>query len=431
MEEQKTEQVSKASWLPVVWLILSTWRGRLAPGPGDPSIFEHSPPTMRIVYSILIMLSLAALIHGGIRRKGFIRNNPWIVCLYVLMGLSVLWSPYPYISFKRWIKAFGTLLMALLVLNEKDPLAAFCAIMRRYCLLTIPLSLFLCLFVPSIGIFTHADGRTFYAGIAPSRNGLAQLALMGAAFHSWVFLQHSVPRRPLQDVFILLISLYLMLACGSVTVFFSFLLFVGVVFVTTAGYLEPRHVGAIAMVAGFSGICLFFIIEGVIIRQPLPRLILEWFGRDMTLTGRTALWVDVMKMGMKHPLLGYGYGAFWLPDFGLSLWLRHDWGPTDAHNGYVDVFLDLGMAGLIVTFGMLAAAYKSISRSFADNFDFGRLRLALFAVVLLHNLAETSLCSLNHPYWFLLLFAAVTVRDTKNMPQAEFSSPVGASVHHV
>src|SRR5699024_2088986 len=41
--------------------------------------------------------------------------------------------------------------------------------------------------------------------------------------------------------------------------------------------------------------------------------VLDAFGKDSTLTGRTFLWRGGIVEGSRHPLLGMGYLAFWTP----------------------------------------------------------------------------------------------------------------------
>src|SRR5208282_1079520 len=48
-----------------------------------------------------------------------------------LLSVSVSWSPYPGVAFKRWIKAIGDLVMVLVVVTEADPIAAFRRLFSR------------------------------------------------------------------------------------------------------------------------------------------------------------------------------------------------------------------------------------------------------------------------------------------------------------
>jgi O-antigen ligase len=75
-------------------------------------------------------------------------------------------------------------------------------------------------------------------------------------------------------------------------------------------------------------------------------------GRDDTFSGRTSLWTGAIAVAKAtHPLLGAGYRAFWT-DAGAGGVREYvlDWArlPTHAHNGYLDVWLDLGVPGVLL-----------------------------------------------------------------------------------
>lgn len=71
----------------------------------------------------------------------------------------------------------------------------------------------------------------------------------------------------------------------------------------------------------------------------------ETSGRDASLSGRDELWSIVLDEGQKHPLFGKGYGAFWTEGKGREL--VQTWNPRQSHNAYLDVWLDLGVLGLL------------------------------------------------------------------------------------
>jgi O-antigen ligase len=71
----------------------------------------------------------------------------------------------------------------------------------------------------------------------------------------------------------------------------------------------------------------------------------ETTGRDASLSGRDALWSIVFNEGKQHPVFGKGYGAFWTEGKGREL--VQTWNPRQSHNAYLDVWLDLGILGLI------------------------------------------------------------------------------------
>ncbi|MBI5851883.1 MAG: O-antigen ligase family protein [Planctomycetes bacterium] len=68
-------------------------------------------------------------------------------------------------------------------------------------------------------------------------------------------------------------------------------------------------------------------------------------GRDASLSGRDHLWERVLDEAKEAPLVGTGFGAFWYPDRGRELVLT--WNPKQAHNSWIDVFVEIGWTGLI------------------------------------------------------------------------------------
>ncbi len=72
------------------------------------------------------------------------------------------------------------------------------------------------------------------------------------------------------------------------------------------------------------------------------------FGRDATLTGRTAIWHEVWLAILHRPLLGYGFSAFWRgaqpPSWDVVVALRFIL--FHAHNGFLEIWLELGAGGL-------------------------------------------------------------------------------------
>src|SRR5262249_514880 len=69
-------------------------------------------------------------------------------------------------------------------------------------------------------------------------------------------------------------------------------------------------------------------------------------GKDPSLTGRAELWVQVVDAIRSRFWLGHGYGAFWLGWDGESalIWRVISWRPPTAHNGFLDMGLELGIA---------------------------------------------------------------------------------------
>lgn len=138
----------------------------------------------------------------------------------------------------------------------------------------------------------------------------------------------------------------------------------------------------------------------------------EWFlgvlGRDVTLTGRTVLWAAVFYKIWERPWLGYGYDGFWQGWDGESafVWSLVRWEVPNAHNGFFDLWLDLGLLGLS-TFTLLfvKTCFRAATWIRLTNSVEGFIPLTYLTFILLSNLTESSLMR-QDIFW--ILYAAFT-----------------------
>ncbi len=142
--------------------------------------------------------------------------------------------------------------------------------------------------------------------------------------------------------------------------------------------------------------------------------ILAAFERDLTLTGRTDLWMAVLEKIGERPWLGYGYGGFWLGLNGESVdvWNAVLWQPPHSHNGFLDLWLDLGLLGLSVfAFSFIAVCLRSVAWLRQNHTSEGLWPLAYLTFLLLANLTESSLLRQNL-LW--ILYVSITLSTYKN-----------------
>ena len=98
----------------------------------------------------------------------------------------------------------------------------------------------------------------------------------------------------------------------------------------------------------------------------LQDLVLQAFGKDATLTGRTYLWGEGYKIGMRNPGFGVGYAAFWVqgrPEaekFWYQFYIHSKTG-FHFHDTYVEIFVELGLAGFsLLTLWLARALFGSL-----------------------------------------------------------------------
>jgi exopolysaccharide production protein ExoQ len=122
-------------------------------------------------------------------------------------------------------------------------------------------------------------------------------------------------------------------------------------------------------------------------------------GRDSSLTGRVPLWQELIRLGSRKPILGSGYASFWSSRQVYELWDRVNWTPVSSHNGYIDIFMNLGLAGMGLLLLLLVNAYRNISKKIRADREFGGLAFVFFIIILLQNLTESTLAVANSFLW--------------------------------
>jgi len=130
-------------------------------------------------------------------------------------------------------------------------------------------------------------------------------------------------------------------------------------------------------------------------------------GRDADLTNRTEIWNDVIEHAQHRPD-GWGFVGYWpiweypYSEIGTEVeWLR----PTHAHNAFIDVWLQLGLIGLVLLVAMVVllfgSAWRLVERAGPGD-TFIPLGWTLLTVFLaLQALTESRL--LVEGGWFLLV----------------------------
>jgi O-antigen ligase len=92
-------------------------------------------------------------------------------------------------------------------------------------------------------------------------------------------------------------------------------------------------------------------------------------GRDTTLTGRTNLWAELLREPI-NPLLGTGYQSFWPGPRTEYFWAKYSFHPNQAHNGYLETYLNGGFLGVCLLVAMIVSAGSRVSLTAAIHLQF-------------------------------------------------------------
>lgn len=137
-------------------------------------------------------------------------------------------------------------------------------------------------------------------------------------------------------------------------------------------------------------------------------------GRDPTVSGRTAIWAQVLQFIARRPIAGYGYNAFWRGMTGPSLQVSAavHFVVEHAHNGLLEILLDLGLPGLIL---FLLSWIGGILRLW-PLWRAGRIAelafpLAALVLIALYSLDENTILIHNGIFWPLYVAALATAQN--------------------
>jgi O-antigen ligase len=395
--------VSSGLWVPLIWiLILGSRPVSLWFGPAGFAQGGESSPLDATIYSILIGAAWVVLSKREICWREFFARNRVLILLFLYMAISMLWSEAPFSSFKRFIKMIGMPMMVLVVLTERDPVVALATLARRFAYVLIPLSETLNKYFFSLAVhFDDWTGAKSIGGVAGNKNGLGQLCLIASLLLIWVLRTKATQsrgrlRKPqfILDASILYLAIYLLFKSSSSTSFVCFIVGLAVLLGGSLRFIRWR----IATLLVIGGIVFVTLESTVGIYESLTAAL----GKDPTLTNRTDIWRELWAL-RGNSLVGTGFEGFWAGERLLTiLQTRHI---NEAHNGYLEIFLSLGLVGLVLWLSFIAAAYKNCRRLIVTDYDLGRIGFTIFAVVLIYNFTESGIKGLSCILFFFFLIA--------------------------
>ena len=130
--------------------------------------------------------------------------------------------------------------------------------------------------------------------------------------------------------------------------------------------------------------------------------IIVMLGREPNLTSRAPMWEDLLSM-VRNPVIGAGYESFWLGprlEYMLENWKIG----SQAHNGYIEMYLNMGIIGLLFIGTWFLSGLKKIAWFLKVKYPIGVLRFCLLVVVALYNWTEATFFG-NNIMWMLFFFA--------------------------
>jgi exopolysaccharide production protein ExoQ len=415
-DQKLRPMTSKSLWIVLIWIFIlgsrpvSTWfdKGIQVENVAD---YVDGSPFDRNIYIILIVMGLVALLKRRPNWSKIIATNRWFFIFFVYCGISVMWSDYPLVGFKRWVKDCGNVIMVLLILTEDKPIQAVRAVLARYAYLALPLSVVFIKYFPDIGrYYNRWTWEYAFSGVTIEKNTLGPIAFICGLFLLWDLIERRLAKGRernsvdlLSRIVLLLMVVWLIDKANSVTSLLCLILGVCILLLMRLpiGKKHIRHLGTYTLALGF--LILFLYATPAVLRH-----IVDMFGRTVTLTGRTDLWADLLREPI-NPLVGTGYQSFWLGARAERMWDLYDFHPNQAHNGFLETYLNGGLIGVWLLMAMIASAIKRLKHELSTVNNYGILRFSFFAVVIFSNLTEATF-NKQTILWIVMIFSCLTCR---------------------
>jgi O-antigen ligase len=156
--------------------------------------------------------------------------------------------------------------------------------------------------------------------------------------------------------------------------------------------------------------------------------IFEALGRDAGLTNRTFIWQVLLDINTEPWLIGAGFMSFWSGDRVVAFVRAVGAEVNQAHNGYLEQFLNLGAIGVAFMILLFLSSLWRVRRCDPDEWQFAILRLALLLSAILYNYTEASFYGISN-VWLLTLVTFVSIApgtcatDAKAKTQAPIELP--------
>jgi exopolysaccharide production protein ExoQ len=423
-DRERRQGLSLALCVPLIWYLtcasrplgvwFSIWGVPLGGGSGEEGGFVD-----RYFYATLLVIGWFILNARGFNWGTTLSRSPWLFGLLAFMALTILWSNYPYVSFKRYIKMVGSVIMALVILTERKPGAAFLAVLRYALYLHIPLSIICNKYFRHLSVNHSWDGASeLWQGIATSKNTLGQVAMLGFIYFLWE-VGREWRSKGWRNPHLAYLGMSGWLLKGSdnglsltavIVAFFAAVIFLRLQQLH-AKALEPAPFCRLALAATLTLAALIYS-HGIVLFEDDSLLgkMITTFGRNITLTDRTHIWSGMYEVARGSFFGGIGFGGFWIDREANIAWnARMTWVLGQGHSGYVDTFLQTGTIGLILLIGLLLSTFNKLLRSQTEDFNFFAFRLTLLLTIIFINITETTFLRGDHHLWLLFMVVCWSV----------------------
>ncbi|MGC2636075.1 MAG: O-antigen ligase [Acidobacteriaceae bacterium] len=337
---------------------------------------------------------------------------PLVALLAVLAIASTAWSVDPALTLRRSVPFALTGLFGL-YFAVRFPASRQLAILRLAMIAVALATIALVVLVPSIAL-DHSPGHAAdWQGVFTQKNACGRIMVLATAVIVFG------PRVSAARLSSLALFLFILVMSGSRG---AWLIEAAILLVALVLHLGRRSGSRLRLILGLAAPVAVALsgVAAVLFLPPLLRLL----GRDPTLSGRTAIWAQVAHFISQRPCFGYGYDVFWRGMTGPSLQIDAavHFIVEHAHNGFLEIALELGLTGLALFLVSWFDAWRRLWPLWrAGDIAPIAFPIAILVLIALYDLDENTLLIYNGIFWPLCVTALADIANPAHHPDAALS----------
>lgn len=344
---------------------------------------------------------IAVLLLSRLNRVAPFLLSNWLHLLIVVVAfLSTLWSIEPEVTLRRSVALLGTSAFGLYLAWRFT---------FRECVYLLAWSLSICavlsiafvVFLPDVGVMPGAYFEGAWRGAFLHKNILAYNMVWAVTALMLAVMMQKRGRAVLTaTIFLAGLLITEARSAGALVVLATLVPIFFIAILLRRGNFALAAFAVSSMIAA--------ILAGALLLddwREVPQLL----GRSSTLTGRVEVWDTIWAMIRDRFWLGYGYGAFWIGSTAESIRALLGWIPAHSHNGWLELWLNLGLLGVVLVASSFLAALLIVLHRLAKRGDRESAAYLVFLMVIfITNLVESRLMQQNALPW--VIYVMVTAK---------------------
>jgi exopolysaccharide production protein ExoQ len=386
-------------------LLLST--GAFLPLVVDPASLETSAegsPLTKVFWAVVYLIVALRVISRYRQIVPLVRANKSLCLLVLLSIVSTLWSQDPAITLYHSVALIGTTLFAIdfaLHYSIREQLRLICIVLGSVVLLSIIVEVFAPGLIPRAPSDLDLAG---WQGVFATKNNFGRIVVLAAA----AFL--SRPRLRRRDTLLMVTLMVIAGAAVYAARSAGSLVTLGAIVLIYSAFGALRWGPAVLTIASVGA--LLIVVPTTYWALNNLDAVTAILGRDPTLSGRTELWRLTVENIAQSPVLGHGYDAFWNVSSQQATRIRGaiGWPAPTSHDGYLDLLLDLGFAGLLLyASSYVIAVHRAVAIFKGDPGHEIVWPLNFLSFALLCQVVEAGIFGPNSIFWILYAATAFSV----------------------